>query len=340
MSDSTDNPTNTNEPREGSALVRATFPFAKEDPATTWGLFAITMLAWSAAMSIALLAPIWPLRLLGSIIVGLIVVRIFIFEHDMAHGAVWRKSTAGLWITRIIGIYTLNPLPVWRETHDYHHQNNAKLVGASIGSYPVVTVRMWRFMKAKERYGYIFIRSPLNMALAYFTVFGIGMCITPFIRNPKLHWQGPLAVAVHAVALAGLTWFFSWEVAFFALLLPGMISSSAGALLFYVQHNFPDAWFADRRDWNYHAAALRSSSMFDMPGFMHWFTGNIGYHHVHHLNHKIPFYNLPAAMEAVPELQNPGRVSWSPAVLADCLRLKLWNPKNNDWVRWGAEPSA
>jgi omega-6 fatty acid desaturase (delta-12 desaturase) len=71
-----------------------------------------------------------------------------------------------------------------------------------------------------------------------------------------------------------------------------------------------------------------------MPPILHWLTGNIGYHHVHHLNHQIPFYRLPEAMAAIPELQAPGRTSWSPAAIWACLRLKLWDPERNRLVSW------
>ena len=326
------------EARAGSALVRATFPYAKEDLGRTWQLFATTMLVFAGFEVLAASPLPWFVRLIGSIGAALTWVRVFIFFHDHLHGAIWRKSAAGRWVMNLVGILTLSPSPVWRETHDYHHRNNAKIVGAAIGSFPVATVRMWRRMTKGQRLAYRFIRSPLNMLMAYVTMFMIGMCIQPFLRNPSMHWQGPFALALHAGLVAGLWWFFGPLMPLFVLVIPLAIACTSGAFLFYVQHNFPECQLADRAGWNYHAAALSSSSMMDMSGIMHWFTGNIGYHHVHHLNHKVPFYNLPVAMAEVPELQAPGRTSWAPADVKACLDLALWDNRSQSWITWANVP--
>ncbi|MCB0782756.1 MAG: fatty acid desaturase, partial [Flavobacteriales bacterium] len=99
------------------------------------------------------------------------------------------------------------------------------------------------------------------------------------------------------------------------------------AYLFYAQHNFPTATFADKDGWSYVNAALGSSSYMKMSQVMHWFTGNIGYHHIHHLNARIPFYRLPEAFEAIPELQEAKTTSLMPGEIVRCLRLKVWDPQ-------------
>ena len=109
------------------------------------------------------------------------------------------------------------------------------------------------------------------------------------------------------------------------MVVPAAVAMALGAYLFYAQHNFPAMRLKGRRDWTYAFAALRSSSMFEMSPMMHWFTGNIGYHHVHHLNHRIPFYRLPEAMRAIPETHDPGRTSWRLRDIAGCLRVFLWD---------------
>jgi len=114
---------------------------------------------------------------------------------------------------------------------------------------------------------------------------------------------------------------------FFAFLLPNLISHALGAYLFYAQHNFPTAHIQAREEWTFVRAALESSSYMQLGPVMRYFTGNIGYHHVHHLNHRIPFYRLPEAMAGIPELQNPrGMTSLAPRDVLACLRLKLWDP--------------
>ena len=114
-----------------------------------------------------------------------------------------------------------------------------------------------------------------------------------------------------------------------AVLLPCAIASAVGGYLFYAQHNYPDVKIRDRAQWDFVDAALHASSYISMSPPMAWFTGNIGYHHVHHLNHKIPFYKLPAAMAEFEELQSPGRTTLWPWDIARCLRLKLWDRKRD-----------
>jgi omega-6 fatty acid desaturase (delta-12 desaturase) len=107
-----------------------------------------------------------------------------------------------------------------------------------------------------------------------------------------------------------------------------------GSYLFFAQHNFPGVWLASHREWSYVNSALHSSSYLCTGRVMSWFTGNIGYHHVHHLNAKIPFYRLPEAMAALEELQSPPTTSLSLRDIAACLRLKLWDPAAGRLVNW------
>lgn len=314
-------------------LVKLTRPFAEENLATTWILFGITVAAFATTHVTIALAP-WPLKFLLSAIAGLLIVRMFIFFHDHVHKAIWRKDKIGHAVMTVFGVLILTPRPVWQETHDYHHQNNAKLIGSSVGSYPVVTTRMWRVLKPAQRRKYKIARHPLTIIFGYFTVFGIGMCISPFIRNPKMHWQSPFSLVLHIAIIAALWMGFGASVPFFHIILPMFIGMGSGSYLFYAQHNFPDIKLKDRREWDYFYAALNSSSMFDMNPVMHWFTGNIGYHHIHHLNHKIPFYRLPEAMAAMPELQSPYRTTWRPSDVWACLRLKVWDAKQGRLITW------
>lgn len=327
------------ERRAGAALVRATKPFSEEDLATTWRLFLTTVLVYGTFEAIALFAPWWPVQIGGALLAGLVLVRLFIFFHDYLHGAIFRGSRLGHAAMVGVGWFMMSPHPVWRQTHDYHHRNNAKMLGASIGSYPTVTVNMWRDMSPKHRFWYRFARNPLTIVLGYFTIFMAGMCLSAFARDPRQHWHGPASMLLHFGLLAGVWAWLGPATALIAVSLPLAFACAAGSYLFYAQHNFPTAELRSRESWTYHHAALRASSMFDMPGWMHWFTGNIGYHHVHHLNHKIPFYRLPEAMAAIPELQTPGRTSWRPGDIVACLRLKLWDPDRNQLVGW-SEASA
>jgi omega-6 fatty acid desaturase (delta-12 desaturase) len=263
------------------------------------------------------------------IIGGLVQVRLFIFYHDYLHGALFHGSRAAGVIMSLVGFFQLAVRSVWRETHNYHHKNNAKLIGSSIGSFPVVTIGMWNSMSRTQRRLYRAARHPATIFLGYLTVFLVGMTISPFKRDPKAHWGGPLSVVIHVGLIALIASTLGWVTAVTMICLPSLFLFGLGSYLFFAQHNFPAMKLRDRRSWDYTFAALKSSSMFDMSPLMHWFTGNIGYHHVHHLNHRIPFYRLPEAMAAIPELQSPGRTSWSPSDVAANLRLAVWDPEQN-----------
>lgn len=322
------------ERRKGAALIRESKVFSVEDVPTTWRLFVEAFVAYLLATGTALLSPLWPLQLLAGVVAGGVLVRLFIFYHDYLHGAIFRTSKLGHAFMVWVGWWLMAPPPVWRQTHDYHHRNNAKMVGASIGSFPVVTTDMWKEMNASQRFWYTFARHPLTILFGYFTIFIGGMCVSAFLREPKTHWQGIGAMLLHFAVLGGVGSLLGVKAAFFGVFLPLFVACALGGYLFYVQHNFPTAEIRARQDWTYHHAALRASSMFDMPAWMHWFTGNIGYHHVHHLNHQIPFYRLPEAMAGMEALQDPGRTSWRLSDIVECLRLKFWDVEKNRFVGW------
>lgn len=321
-------------PRTGAALNQATRPYAQEDRAKSWRLLIEALVVFAAALVGVAVAPWWPLQLALSLFAGLVAIRLFIFYHDHLHGAIFADSKAGSAIFSVIGFYTLAVRSVWRETHNYHHKNNAKLIGSAIGSFPVLTVGMWRGLDEKSRRTYKIVRHPLTIFFGYFTVFLIGMTMSPFRRDMKKHWGGPAAVIIHfgLFAIAGAA--LGWLTAFFLVILPLIVALGLGSYLFYAQHNFPAMNLKDRRNWDYTHAALRSSSYFVMNPVMHWFTGNIGYHHVHHLNHRVPFYRLPEAMAAIPELQDPGTTTWRPADVAACLRLAIWDNDAERMLTW------
>ena len=134
------------------------------------------------------------------------------------------------------------------------------------------------------------------------------MSLRPFLLNPRRHFDGALAVLLHLSLVVCLS-SRGFDVLLFGMFVPFLTATALGAYLFYAQHNFPAAKLTARAEWSHVDAALRSSSFMKMGPVMNWFTGNIGYHHVHHLNSRIPFYRLPEAMAALEELQSPGTTS-------------------------------
>jgi omega-6 fatty acid desaturase (delta-12 desaturase) len=190
-----------------------------------------------------------------------------------------------------------------------------------------VTVDMWQKMTSRERVFYRLVRSPLLILFGYLTVFLYGMCISSYLRNHRKCWDSLLAVIVH-FGLLGAIWYFAGPLTMvLTLLLPLAISHAMGAYLFYAQHNFVGVHLQPRHEWNFTRSAIESSSFMKLGPIMNWFTGNIGYHHVHHLNHRIPFYRLPEALDALEPLRDSKVTSLWPWDVAACLKLKVWDPK-------------
>lgn len=321
--------------RSAKELLIASREFAREDRRLSlwhlWSTLAVLLGLLAVAVSELPLA----LRGVSSVIAGLVYVRMFIIYHDYQHGAILRESWVGGCLMTCFGIFTLNPPSVWNRSHEHHHKNNSKVFGANVGSYPIMTTSAYASASTAQRLAYAATRHPLTMIFGYFTVFFWSMSLRPFLLHPKLHFDGALAVLLHVGVLCYLAT-LGFDVVVLGMLVPFLIASALGAYLFYAQHNFPSVKLRERSEWSHVDAALHSSSFMKMGPVMNWFTGNIGYHHVHHLNARIPFYRLPEAMAALEELQSPGTTSLKLRDIAACLRLKLWSPEQDRLVGFRA----
>jgi omega-6 fatty acid desaturase (delta-12 desaturase) len=195
-----------------------------------------------------------------------------------------------------------------------------------------MTVEQWRETGFWQRFYYKLARHPITIVLASVTVFLFSNCLAPALTNPKKEWSGLLAIAVNAAIITGLWFLGGFWLAFFAWILPYAVATALGAYLFFAQHNFPGMKVLDDEHWNLPDAAMVSCSWMNLGPFMRWFTGEIGYHHVHHLNAGIPFYRLEEAMKALPETQQPAETSLRPRDIWGCFRLKLWDPERDEMV--------
>jgi omega-6 fatty acid desaturase (delta-12 desaturase) len=321
--------------RSNKELLRLSKHYAQDDPRRSWWHLLSTLAGFIALIAFTCTEVHWLWRLPASVLAGLMLVRLFILYHDFQHKTILRGSKIAKAIMTLYGLAALNPPSIWNRSHDHHHHNNAKIFGANIGSVPIMTVESWRRAPAKVRLGYAISRHPITIALGYLTVFLYGMCIRSLVAQPRMHLDSALALVVHG-ALIALALSDGVDVLILAVMIPSMLAAAMGAYLFYAQHNCPGLVLQTRADWDYVRAALDSSSFIRMSPLMHYFTGNIGYHHVHHLNHRIPFYRLPEAMAAITELQSPQTTSLSPADILRCFRLKLWDRRNNRLVGFAA----
>lgn len=316
----------------GKELILATKPYAKDCPRSSWTHTLTTLALLLIALSGTIFAPFLLLKIVSSIFSGLLVIRFFIIFHDFQHHAILKNNKVADVIMTFFGIYILTPPSIWKRSHDYHHQHNSKLFSADIGSYPIVTKSRYLSMTNKERLGYLVIRHPLTILFGYFSMFIWGMCIRSFLSSPKKHMDSVAALLFHAVIAFSAWYFLGFQGWLLTVFIPFFIGHGMGAYLFYAQHNFPGVIFKTRCGWTYEGAALESSSYMKMSPFMQWCTGNIGYHHIHHLNCRIPFYALPKAMRDIPELQQAKTTSLKWKDIWGCLRLKVWDPEAQQMI--------
>ena len=318
--------------KSGVELILATKPFAKDNTAKSWWVVLSTGLLLIASIGVTLLPIAIGYRLAGSLLTGLLLLRFFVIYHDQQHHAILPRSRVAEMIMQIFGILALSPSSVWRSSHNHHHHHNSKLRGSHLGSFPIMTKDQYLQSSPGKRFGYLFVRHPLTILFGYVFMFLFGMCLNPFFNHPRRHFDCLIALFVHVGISVALVMYGGWSTLLITQTLPHFITYAIGTYFFYAQHNFPGVSFSDRDGWTYEKAALESSSYMRMSPIMQWFSANIGFHHIHHLNDHIPFYRLPEVIRALPELQNPKTTSLNPVEIFRCLRLKVWDVETQRMV--------
>lgn len=330
--------------RGGRELYEATRPFAQEWRGKSWWCTGSTFILLAAVLVAAGMLPWWPARAGLAVLGGLLLVRAFVLYHDFMHGAILQNSHCARLLFYTYGLLMLTPPRSWRHSHNFHHAHVGKpipvepgkmsLLTSDIGAFPLMTTDMWKQTSLWQRLRYRLSRHPVTILGAYLTVFFFSICLVRLVKHPRKYWDGALSLLLHGGVLAGLWVFAGFPAALFAFLLPFVIASACGAYLFFAQHNFEGLRIIPIPEWSHYRGALESSSYMKLGPVMHWFTGNIGYHHVHHLNSLIPFYRLPEAMAAIPELQSPVVTTLSPRDVITCLRLSLWDVRTQRLVSY------
>lgn len=318
--------------RQGKELILATKPYAKEVRWLSWYYTISTLLILIALFAGTVLLPVFIGRLACSVMAGLVLVRLFVIYHDHQHHSILTKSWIADALFTAFGILILVPTSIWKRTHDYHHAHNSRLYTASIGSFPIFTREKYLKCSRAQQIGYLAIRHPLTILFGYLSVFLYGMTIQSFLSSPGKHWDSMIAVVLHVAISILIIIFFGWNVWLLSVCIPFSIACAMGAYLFYAQHNFPGVTFKEDIEWSYDFAALESSSHMEMNFFWRWVTANIGYHHIHHINSRIPFYRLPEVMAAIPELQAAKTTSLNPSDIIACCRLKVWDPQRQQMI--------
>lgn len=336
--------------KSGKEVLDATRPFATESSFRSWWAVGSTLFVLIGTLVVAGVAPWWPARLAASLLGALLFVRAFILYHDFMHQSLLRDSRLAVPFFHVFGMLLLTPPRYWRYSHNFHHGNVGKpvpddeedqvLITSDLGSFPLMSIETWHTASFWQRLHYRITRHPITLLLAYITVFLFSLALLPLLKNPRRYWDGAVSLLLHALLIAFLWRFLGFPVLFYSFLLPFAISAAMGAYLFYAQHNYEGVHVLPPEEWTYYRGSIESSSFMKLSRPMHWFTGNIGYHHIHHLNPRIPFYRLPETMAAVPELQLARTTSLRPQDIFSCLRLNLWDTQREELVPYSAARRA
>jgi omega-6 fatty acid desaturase (delta-12 desaturase) len=290
---------------------------------------AVPLVGLWAAMWGSLYFGYW-LSLLLAIPAAGFLVRLFMIQHDCSHGAMFRSRLANDWVGRVIGVITLTPHDHWRQTHAEHHAGTGNLDRRGMGDVYTMTVQEYAKLGRWKRLQYRLYRHPA-------VLFGIGPAYLFLLQHrvPRgmmlkgwRPWFSTMATNLAVVAISAvLIWLIGFS-AFVAVHLPiAILAASIGVWLFYVQHQFEDTYWRDADAWAHPQASLHGSSYYDLPEPLRWLSANIGVHHVHHLNSRIPFYRLPEVLRKHPELKTIGRLTLMESLR--CVPLALWDEHRN-----------
>jgi acyl-lipid omega-6 desaturase (Delta-12 desaturase) len=285
------------------------------------------LMYWSMGVSYWLTLPL-------AILAAGFLVRIFIIFHDCGHGSFFRTRRANDIMGFIAGVLTFTPFQHWRWEHATHHATAGDLDKRGIGDVWTMTVREYLESSRWKRFAYRLARNPFVLFVLAPLVLFLVMQRFP---SRKAGRRERMSVYLTNLAMVGMVVGLGMAFGFKAYLLIQLtviaVAGSAGIWLFYVQHQFEGVYWARHDDWDYTTVALQGSSFYKLPKVLQWFTGNIGFHHIHHLRPAIPNYNLERCHQAVPLFQTV-----KPVTLLSSLRsltFRLWDEQRQRLVGYG-----
>jgi omega-6 fatty acid desaturase (delta-12 desaturase) len=261
------------------------------------------------------------------------VVRIFIIQHDCGHGSFFKSKRANDFWGMAGSIFSFTPYHYWRKNHAIHHVSAGKLDKRGIGDIYTMTVDEYLQQSRWGRLKYRLYRNPFIL----FVIIPIILFVVLY-RLPLSDWKDIkkfqqsvyITSIVITLIFGGLIWLIGWQNFLMVQLPITFIASTTGTWLFYVQHQFEDTYWSESDGWDYTSAAMRGSSYYKLPKVLQWFTGNIGFHHIHHLSPKIPNYLLEKCYKENPDFQNSPVLTLRSSFRS--MFLRLWDEKQNKLI--------
>lgn len=317
-------------------LKKSVAPFEKNDRASSIRQLFNTLIPlaalWFAAYA-SLSLSFW-LSLPFAIAASGFVIRTFILFHDCCHQSFFKSRKANDRLGTLLGVLTLVPYRQWKHSHSVHHATSGNLDKRGVGDIWILTVDEYLAAGFWGRLAYRFYRNPLVM-------FGLGPIFVFLIQyrfnRRDAQRKERINTYVTNVSITALYALLVWAVGWQAFVLVQgpvfFVSGLLGIWLFYVQHQFEDSYFENEDEWSFVKAAVDGSSYYKLPKPLQWITGNIGFHHVHHLNPKVPNYNLEKAHDAVPPLRHATTITVGTSFKA--LRFRLWDENGKAFVGFG-----
>jgi omega-6 fatty acid desaturase (delta-12 desaturase) len=296
---------------------------------------AVPFVALLVVMAIATHGLYWVTLLIAVPTSGLLV-RIFIIQHDCGHGSFFKSRAANDFLGRVLCVLTLTPYGQWKKAHAIHHATNGNLDRRGRGDLDLLTVREYQALPRLKKLGYRLYRNPFVMVLLGAPINFILLQRLPLGRKfrDRQERRSIMSLNIALIAAFGLPMTLFGVLPVIATYVPVMIMASwIGNWLFYVQHQFEDTYWKRDDEWNFHSAALKGSSYFELPAILRWFSGNIGLHHIHHMCSRIPNYHLQDCLEDLPELRHMAkRITLRESLR--CWRLTLWDEERRLLVQF------
>jgi len=261
------------------------------------------------------------------IIAAGLLVRVFIIFHDCGHGSFFQSKKLNTIVGKICGIMAFTPYNGWTDNHRIHHQTVGNLDKRGVGDVWTLTVKEYQEMKPGKRFIYGLFRHPIMMLFIGGPIWMvIASRISTKDQTRKQRLNVYLTNVIIAALAVGTSLLIGWKE---FLLIQGPViylATIAGIYLFYLQHQYDDVIWCRTEEWDYKKMALEGSSFFNLPVILRWFSGNIGYHHIHHLGPTIPNYNLVKCHNENPDLQEVNPISFFNSL--NSLKLRLWDEEN------------